>query len=437
MRETLCAVVVALPLLTCHASLTAEPLIPPDEIQVTYDQAAETAHVIIPVHEGRMQWGDLFRGLARARGFDDQAFDGLWSERTVRVTGTGGRVVLAMIDRAFEPGVEIEITVDEETGNGTAQVTLDRRGLLASQRRFKQRVKQALRFARSDRDKYELTFDDQWDKTPTSKNLVLLIHGLQSDTGRIAGILDDVRKLGCPCATFDYPNDQPIDESARVLAEKLATLAREHPDRKLTLITHSMGGLLARAVIENEQLDPGNVEQLIMVACPNHGSLLAHLSFGFDFWEYLADRDRRLMERFYAAIEDGLGEATDDLQPKSLFLEQLNFRSRRPNVSYTNLLGNAAPLSDESLLGLRETLRKVGDKNRFVRFLGDRLDNYLADLDEVVKGKGDGAVAVKRGRLEGVPDTQVLEFDHLDFSRPPDSPGAALIRGAVLRRLDQ
>ena len=224
-----------------------------------------------------MQWGDLFRALARARGFDDQAFNGLWSERTVRVTGTGGRVVLAMIERAFDPGVEIDITVDEETGNGTAQVTLDRRGLLASQRRFKQRIKQALRFARSRSQSVrpDLRRRPVGKKTPTEKNLVLLIHGLQSDTGQIGAILDDVRKRGHPCATFDYPNDQPIDESARMLAEKLATLAQEHPTRKLTLITHSMGGLLARAVIENEQLDPGNVEQLIMVACPNHGSLLA------------------------------------------------------------------------------------------------------------------------------------------------------------------
>ena len=435
MREILCAVVASLPLLTYHPSRAAEPLTPQAEIQVTYDQLAETARVIIPVHEGRLQWGDLFRGLARARGFDDQAFDGLWSERTVRVTGTGGRVVLGMIDRAFGPGVEIQIAVDEETGNGRAEIVLDRRGLLASQRRFKQRVKQALRFARSNRNQYELIFDDHWTETPIDKNLVLLIHGLQSDTGRIGGILDDVRKLGHPCATFDYPNDQPIDESARVLAERLATLAEEHPDRKLTLITHSMGGLLARAVIENEQLDPGNAKQLIMIACPNHGSLLAHLSFGFDFWEYLAERDRRLMERFYAAIEDGLGEATDDLQPKSLFLEQLNSRPRNPNVRYTNLLGNAAPLSDESLLGLRSTLKKIGDRNRFVRFLGDRLDDYLADLDEVVEGKGDGAVAIKRGRLEDVPDTEALDFNHLDFAGPKESPGMAVIREAVLRRL--
>ena len=50
--------------------------------------------------------------------------------------------------------------------------------------------------------------------------------------------------------------------------------------------------------------------------------------------------------------------------------------------------------------------------------MGDRLDRYLADLDEVVEGKGDGAVAVKRGRLEGVSDIEVLDFDHLDFSGP-------------------
>jgi pimeloyl-ACP methyl ester carboxylesterase len=435
MRQLLCTATLLLCLANPQAGMGAEAPTPPEDIAVSYDQEAQVARVTVPVREGRMQWGEFLRGLARARGFDDKAFDGMWSERTVRVTGTGGRVLLGIIDRVFGPGVEIQISVDEDTGNGLAEITLDRRGLLATEIRFKQRVKQGLRLVRPDRHRYSLAFDDDWSDTPPEKNLVVLIHGLQSDSGHIGGILEDVRQLEHPCATFDYPNDQPISESARLLAEELATVAEEHPERKLTLITHSMGGLVARAVIENEQLNPGNVEQLIMVAPPNHGSLLAHLAFGFDFWEYLGDRDKKVAERFFAALEDGLGEAPDDLRPKSLFLSQLNSQPRNPNVTYSILLGTDAPLSEESLEGLRRSLRKAGDRSRLVRFLGDRLDRYLADLEEVVRGKGDGAVAVKRGKLRGVPDIEVLDFDHLDFSRPPNSPGAALIREAVLRRL--
>ena len=435
MKQLLCTATLALCLAGPQASMGAETPTPSDDIAVSYDQEAQVAHVTVPVRKGRMQWGDFLRGLARARGFDDKAFDGMWSEKTVRVTGMGGRVILGIIDRIFGPGVEIEIAVDGDTGDGLAEVTLDRRGLLATERRFKQRIKQGLRLVRPDRARYGLVFDDDWSDAPPEKNLVILIHGLQSDSGHIGGILEDVRELGHPCATFDYPNDQPIDESARLLAEELATVAEEHPERKLTLITHSMGGLVARAVIEDPKLDPGNAERLIMVAPPNHGSLLAQLAFGFDFWEYLGDHDKKLAERFFAAIEDGLGEAPDDLRPDSLFLEQLNSRPRNPNVAYSILLGTDAPLSDESLVGLRHSLRKAGDRSRLVRFLGDKLDSYLEDLEEVVRGKGDGAVAVKRGRLQGVSDIELLEFDHLDFSGPHDSPGATLIREAVLKGL--
>lgn len=438
MRHLLSTAVAILCLAGSQAANGSEPPATSDDIEVSYDQSAQIAHVTVPVRQGRMLWEDFLRGLSRARGFDDEAFDGLWTARSVRVTGTGGRVVLAAINRVFGPGIHVEISADEETGDGLAELTLDRRTLLASGRRFKQRVKQGLELVRPSQREYGLAFDDDWANAPLDKNLVVLVHGLQSTAERIGGILQDVRELGHPCATFDYPNDQPIEESARLLARELAAVCRDHPQRKLTLITHSMGGLVARAVVENEQLDPGNVEQLIMVAPPNHGSLLAHFAFGFDFWEYLGEpHDQKLLEGFFSAIEDGLGEARDDLRPGSLFLEQLNSHPRNPNVCYAILLGTDAPLSDTSLHGLRQSLEKAGDRNRYVRFLGSKLDGYLADLDEVVRGKGDGAVAVKRGSLEGVSDIDVLEFGHLDFSGPPDSPGAKLIRQAVLKRLRQ
>ncbi len=434
MRYFLCAVAAAICMAGPGAATGSEPA--SDSIQVSYDESSQVAHVSVPVHEGRMRWGNLLHGLARARGFDDEALDGRWTEKSVRVTGTGGQVFLAGVNRVFGPGIHVEILADEQTEDGRAEVTLDRRALLASERRFKQRMKRGLQFVRPSRSQFGLVLDDDWNDTPVEKNLVVLVHGLQSTTGRIGGVLEDVRALGYPCATFDYPNDQPIEDSARLLAEQLAAIADEHPQRKLTLITHSMGGLVARAVIEDEQLDPGNVEQLIMVAPPNHGSLLAHLAFGFDFWEYLGGvHDQKLMARFFAAIEDGLGEAPDDLRTGSLFLERLNSRPRNPSVRYTILLGTDAPLSDASLTGLRRSLKKVGDRNRYARFLGSKLDGYLADLDEVVEGKGDGAVAVKRGRLQGVSDTEELEFDHLDFSGPQDSSGAERIREAVLKRL--
>ena len=40
----------------------------------------------------------------------------------------------------------------------------------------------------------------------------------------------------------------------------------------------------------------------------------------------------------------------------------------------------------------------------------------LGDMDEVVKGKGDGAVSVERGRLEGVQEV-VVDLGHRALTR--------------------
>ena len=54
---------------------------------------------------------------------------------------------------------------------------------------------------------------------------------------------------------------------------------------------------------------------------------------------------------------------------------------------------------------------------------------------EVVTGKGDGAVAVKRACLAGVPDTHTFPFEHHVVWDDPTDPGSAALRQAVLHRL--
>ena len=67
--------------------------------------------------------------------------------------------------------------------------------------------------------------------------------------------------------------------------------------------------------------------------------------------------------------------------------------------------------------------------------MGSKIDAAVADLDEVVGGYGDGAVAVKRGRLAGVSDTVVLEFDHLSVLHHTDDPAVQQVYAEVLKRL--
>jgi hypothetical protein len=122
-----------------------------------------------------------------------------------------------------------------------------------------------------DEARYGVTFDDDWEATAAATPtlpLVVLVHGYNSNPLKNAAVMEPVRKAGYPCATFAYPNDWEINESAARLSQRLKEIAAEHPGQRLAIVTHSMGGLVARACLENAELDPGNVDRLVMIAPP-------------------------------------------------------------------------------------------------------------------------------------------------------------------------
>ncbi len=409
-----------------------------DGIRVIEDEESGVVRILLPAPGGRVEWGDVLRALARLKGFEDDALSGFLSEKGFSIRGRRGRWKLLGLSIALAPHLQLARRRAEsgDPGDFVLEVRIDRLALLATSRRLKALVRGALekrlrRGVRGSREPRGLELDDGWDDTPSARGLVVAVHGLGSSAEVFDELLPHVREFGRPCGTFDYPNDQPIADAARLLSRELREVARRDPDRRVTLLTHSMGGLVAREAVENHALDPGNVGDLVLVAPPNHGSVLAHFGFGLEVWEFIKRRDERDgVERIFAVIEDGLGEAYGDLQPGSPFLRQLNERERNPRVRYTIFLGTGGPLTEQGLGRLRERIRERGRRSRFVRFIGPKVDEHLADLKEVVRGKGDAAVAVKRGRLEGVDDIRVLDFHHVGVWKK-----SAALREALLERL--
>jgi pimeloyl-ACP methyl ester carboxylesterase len=233
-----------------------------------------------------------------------------------------------------------------------------------------------------------------------------------------------------------YPNDHTIGESARLLSRELRRFAGRYPDRRVALVCHSMGGLVARACIEDRSLDPGNVERLIMIAPPTHGTVVAHFAVGTDLYEHwITRKDGGPWRRVRDSIIDGLGEAADDLRPNSEFLTELNCRPRNPQVRYSLFLGTGARLSDAQVVWIRdrfcESLAKVPGADA----RAERLAHILEDVDELVEGKGDGIVAVKRGRLDGVADTVVMPFGHMAVTGEPRNEILREFQQAVLERV--
>jgi hypothetical protein len=386
-----------------------------DRIRVEHDAEAFRTTISIQAEDGRVAWADILRGLARARGNDDEALQGIGRDRRFRIAGKRWRTLRMGLNLALKPDIRFDVEQpEEEGGQPRLVIRLDRTALLASKRHFQARLRSAWLHRRPSAKQYGLALDDGWDQAPANQNLVVVVHGLDSSPERAGTLLAAIRQEGFPCGVFRYPNDQPIADSAKLLAGELDQFAEDRPGRGVSLVTSSMGGLVARAVIEDPQLEPGNVRQLIMVAPPNHGSALARFGFGLDLWEHVSGRVRQEEARlFYSLVEDGLSEAAADLRPGSPFLRQLNARERNPRVRYTILLGTGAPLRPGELAALRKSVAAAGQRSRWVRFFGARAEAWLEDLDEVVEGKGDGAVAVERGRLQGVEDTVLLKFQHV------------------------
>ncbi len=413
----------------------AEP--DPGAIRVVHDREAFVTTIHVPARDGEVAWLDILRGVSRARGFDDAALDELGRRGSIPVDSPFVRPIIATLNATFSPDIEFSLAAARGQNEPAAlQIRLNRKALLASHREISRRLRRSVTASLRPAKRYGIRLDKGWQLAPPDQPLVLLVHGLQSSGDHMANLLVRQRSARMPCGVFDYPNDQPIPESARLLADELQRFRDSHPRRRVALLTHSMGGLVARAVVEDPALDPGNVDRLIMISPPTQGSVLAEFGFGLDLCEAVLGADRRDHVRWAAAaIEDGLADAQVDLQPGSPFLTTLNARHRNPKIRYTVILGDVATLTAEELVAARRMLARAGATNRWVRFFGSRVDRWLADLDEVVDGRGDGVVALKRGRLAGVEDTVIRHFSHLSFNRAPMTGEAELVLEDVMRRL--
>lgn len=109
-------------------------------------------------------------------------------------------------------------------------------------------------------------------------NILLLVHGIIGDTEELAKSVRYTLKEGIYdlVLTYDYEN---LSTSIKITAQKLkARLVELGLDNKgIDIMAHSMGGLVARWMIEKENGD-SFVNRLIMLGTPNAGSPFAKLA---------------------------------------------------------------------------------------------------------------------------------------------------------------
>ncbi|MBW3596388.1 MAG: alpha/beta hydrolase [Planctomycetes bacterium] len=281
-----------------------------------------------------------------------------------------------------------------------------------------------------------LALEPEWQAAPLDKPLVIVVHGFYSNRDRSGRLLSGAAEAGYPIGRFEYASDRPIEVSANLLAEQLRAVADQQPERRISLVTHSMGGIVARAVIEDPELDPGNVTQLVMIAPPNHGSALADLGYGIEPTPDEEELEGRLAARLgRAALAKVIGPAGEQLRTDSAYLDKLNARPRNPAVRYTIFLGTKAPLTAGGF-ALAQTAAEETDRRwRWTRWVGAAAKSHLAALEELQDGAGDGVVSVASGRLEGVEDVVLLHFHHTEPLWDPDEEAVVQLYDEVLKRL--
>ena len=173
-----------------------------------------------------------------------------------------------------------------------------------------------------------------------------------------------------------------------------------------------------------------------MLATPNQGSRLADFNFALGVSNYVSDGDRRENVKLFSALaEDTLGASSYDLRPGSEFLARLNGRPRNEKVAYTLILGSGAWLSPAERDRMSHVLGESEEEGRFLRLIRGNVNKLLADLDEVVEGKGDGAVSIERGKLSGVDDVLVLPFGHSEIIGRSTSEAVVKAHEEALARL--
>ncbi|MCY2985057.1 MAG: alpha/beta hydrolase [Planctomycetota bacterium] len=265
------------------------------------------------------------------------------------------------------------------------------------------------------------------------ERIVLILGGLQGDAQACEQFAKSLeRTLAYPantrCAVFEYPNDGSIQESGRALMQLLQEFHRGSPKTKVSIVGHSMGSLVARYALESPA-EPDRfavcemVDHLTMLCPPNHGSVLAQYADALEFADALSkikNGSDSLISVIHALVDDGLGEACDELVPGSKFLQTLNSFDRVPGVRYSIIAGTRGPISPllriAGSIAISQGLSESQTRGLEKIEIGLRRVEELISSDELTLGRGDGAVSLGSARLPGVTEFMKAPIHHAEWA---------------------
>lgn len=154
-----------------------------------------------------------------------------------------------------------------------------------------------------------------WKGLPEDRNAIVLLHGFAQGDAAFAsygGLEDFLHGHDYRVSRESYPFWRDLKEVQRINTERVERIY-DRTKRKVDLIGHSEGGLVARAVAQER---PDLVERVIMLGAPNNGTVAAMVG---------------------VLIGVGLTKSARQMYPGSEYIVKLNSRRLPDGVKFFSI----------------------------------------------------------------------------------------------------
>jgi len=152
-------------------------------------------------------------------------------------------------------------------------------------------------------------------------DVVVLVHGLGGSRLDMWPLSRRLKRCGYTVRNWGYRSiGQRIETHADRLAKDLIAIDADMPAGKIHLVTHSMGGIIARTLFANHAID--NLGRVVMLAPPHQGSHVARKIVPYVGWltpslNQLSDAEDSYVKQLpnslqSSGVEFGIIEATKD-----------------------------------------------------------------------------------------------------------------------------
>lgn len=106
---------------------------------------------------------------------------------------------------------------------------------------------------------------------------VVFVHGFMRTSKNMSALAFSFKRDGWRVENWSYPSRKKyIEEHAKDLVNRLNQISRQEPGKPISFVTHSMGGLIVRCVLNHTDCpNEAKIGRAVLIAPPNKGSIFA------------------------------------------------------------------------------------------------------------------------------------------------------------------